>query len=130
MWLRPDLVDYSHVCIAVKGTVTIEGDIPINRKTEKLTLKIIYQFKSCIKLNLKINNTLICNAEDLDIITTMHNLLKYGNNFSMTSRSLWNCHRDEVNDDVNETVADSRLNKTTTSKYFEYETKNNRENSS
>ena len=101
------------------------GDIPINRKNEKLTLKIIHQFKSCIKLNLKINN-----AEDLDIITTMHNLLKYSNNFSMTSRSLWNYHRDEVNDDVNETVADSRLNKTTTSKYFEYETKNNRENSS
>ena len=48
----------------------------------------------------------------------------------MTSRSLWNYHRDEVNDDVNETVADSRLNKLTTSKYFEYETKNNRENSS
>ena len=41
----------------------------------------------------------------------------------MTSGSFWNYYRDEVNDDVNETVADRRLNQTTTSKYFEYKTK-------
>ena len=123
MWLRSDLLDYSHVYIAVKERVTIAGTIPINRKNEKLTLKIINPFWSCIKLNSKLNNTFVCNAEDLDIVTLMYNLLKYSSNFSMTSGSFWNYYRDEVNDDVNETVADRRLNQTTTSKYFEYKTK-------
>ena len=42
------------------------------------------------------NNTLIDNAEDLDIIMPMWNLLEYSDNYSMTLGSLWNCYRDEV----------------------------------
>ena len=34
-----------------------------------------------------------------------NNLLEYCDNYSMTSRSLWNYYRDEVNDDANEIVA-------------------------
>ena len=33
----------------------------------------------------------------------MHNLLEYSENYSMTSGSLWNYYRDEVNDSDNET---------------------------
>ena len=32
----------------------------------------------------------------------MYNLLEYSANFCMTSRSLWNYYRDEVNDSVHE----------------------------
>ena len=32
----------------------------------------------------------------------MYNLLEYSDNYSMTSRSLWNFHRDEINADANE----------------------------
>ena len=38
----------------------------------------------------KINNTFIDNADDLDIVVPMYNLLEYDNNYSMTSGSLWN----------------------------------------
>ena len=44
----------------------------------------------------------------------------------MTSGSLWNYYRDEINEDINENnVANNRINnnKTTTSKSFEYKTK-------
>ena len=36
----------------------------------------------------KINNTFIDNAEDLDIVMPMYNLLEYSGNYSMTSGSL------------------------------------------
>ena len=35
----------------------------------------------------------------------MYNLLEYTDNYSMRSRSLWNYHRNEVNDDTNENDA-------------------------
>ena len=46
----------------------------------------------------KINNTFIGNAEDLDIVVSMYNLLEYSGNYSMTLVRLWNYYRDEVND--------------------------------
>ena len=53
--------------------------------------------------------------------------MEYSDNYSMTSRSLWNYYRDEVNDDANENnAAENYRNnniKTTTSKSFEYKTK-------
>ena len=74
----------------------------------------------------KINNIFIDSAEDLDIVMPMYNLLEYSDNFSMTSGSLWNCYRDEVNNSANETDDnDNMINsiKTTTSKSFKYKTK-------
>ena len=55
----------------------------------------------------------------------MYNLLKYRDNYSMTSGSLWNYYRDEVNDYENE--IDHAYywinNNKTISKYFVYKTK-------
>ena len=69
----------------------------------------------------------IDNAEDLDIIMLIYNLLEYSNNYSMILRKLWNYYRDEVNDsdDENNDANNFRINnnKTTTSKSFEYKTK-------
>ena len=73
------------------------------------------------------NSTFIDNAEDLDIVIAMYSLLKYNENYSMTSGSLWNYYRDEINDPANEysDANNNRANnnKTTTSKSFEYKTK-------
>ena len=59
--------------------------------------KINAPFRSCIS---KVNSTLIENAEDLDIVMPVYNLLEYGRNYSMTSESLWNYYKNEI-DDVN-----------------------------
>ena len=45
---------------------------------------------------------LLSNAEDLDIVMPMYNLLEYSDNYSKTSGSLWNDYRDGVNDSANE----------------------------
>ena len=98
-----------------------------NKQKIKINKKIAFTnnapFISCIS---KINNTLIDNAEDLDIVIPMYNLLEYSENYSMTSGSLWNYYRDEINNDENKTNRfKNRLNnkKTRRSKSFEYKTK-------
>ena len=56
----------------------------------------------------------------------MYNLLEYSDNYSMTSGSLWNYYRDEVNEDANKINADNyKIDncKTVTSESFEYKTK-------
>ena len=56
----------------------------------------------------------------------MYNLLEYSDNYSMTSGSLWNYYRDEINDFANNDDANNyRIynNKRTTSKSSEYKTK-------
>ena len=45
------------------------------------------------------NETLIDNAEDLDVALSMYNLLEYSKNYSKTTDSLWNCYRDEPTSD-------------------------------
>ena len=81
-----------------------------------------------LKLNQLNNQSFINNAEDLDldIAISMYNLLEYSGSYSMTSESLWNYYRDEINDDANENNLDNNRinnNKTITSKSFEYKTK-------
>ena len=49
----------------------------------------------------KINGMKIDNAEDLDVVMLMYNLLEYKKNYRKTTDSLWNCYRDEPNGDVN-----------------------------
>ena len=64
---------------------------------KELTLKNNAPFVSCIS---KINNTLIDNAEDLDVVISMYNLLEYSKNYRKTTGSLWNYYRDELNSGI------------------------------
>ena len=82
--LQSDLCDCSDADIVVEGTITVaRGDYYAYGK--KLAFKNNAPFISCIS---KINNTLIDNAEDLDIVMPMHNLLQCSKNNSKTSASL------------------------------------------
>ena len=92
----------------MKEIITFEGTSANNRINKEPAFKNNAPFRSCIS---KINNIFIDNAEDLDIVLPMCNLLEYSDNFSMTSGSLWNYCRDVVNDDANEyNDDDCRLN--------------------
>ena len=62
--LKSDLCDYSDAYIVVKGTITNAAS-DNDAYDKKLALKNNVPFTSCI---LKINNTLINNAEYLDIV--------------------------------------------------------------
>ena len=95
--LRSDLYDYIDACIIVKGTINVTN--PYNDAYDKkLGFENNAPFISCIS---KINNTLIDNAEDLDIVMPMYNLLEYSKNYSGTTGSFWNYYRDEPNSGVN-----------------------------
>ena len=91
--LRSDVCDFSDAYIVVKGKITVKNPNN-NAYDKKLALKNNPPFLSCIS---KINSTLIDNAEDLEIVMPMHNLLEYSKTYRKTTGSLWNYYRYEPN---------------------------------
>ena len=95
---RSDLCDYSDAYIVVKGYITLtktENRGFIGVKSNFLAFKNNASFTSSI---LKINGALIENAEYLDVVIPMYNLLEYSKNYRKTTGSLWNYYRDKSND--------------------------------
>ena len=90
--LRSDLCDYSDAYIVVKGIVTVNEVENRDKYNRNLALKNNAPFVSCI---LKIHNKLIQNAEDLDNVMPIYNLLEYGKNYSKTSGTLWTYYKNE-----------------------------------
>ena len=93
--IRDDLCDFNDAYIVVTGNVTATNpDNDINVYDRKFSLKNSAPFFNCI---LKINNQLIEDAQDLDIVNPMYNLLYYSKNFRKTARSFWNYYPDKPN---------------------------------
>ena len=72
--LRSDICDYSDAYIVIKGTITVGEASDRDKHNKSLVLKNHVLFISWIS---KINGTLIENAEDLDIVMPMYNLIEY-----------------------------------------------------
>ena len=113
--LRSDFCDYSDTYLVGKGTITVT-DPDNNTYDKKKTFKNNALFTSCIS---KINNTLIDNAEYLDFVMLMYNLIENSKNSSQITESLWNYYRDEQNceteGNINYSIEDS--------KSFDYKTR-------
>ena len=92
---RSDLCDYSDAYVWVKGTITVTNPNNNANFDRRLTLKNNAPFISCAS---KIYGELVENAEDLDIVIHMYNLLEYSKNYEKTSGSLFNYYRDEPNE--------------------------------
>ena len=75
--LRSDLCDHSNAYIAVEGTITVVRPDNVKR-VKATTFKNNAPYISCIS---KINGTKIGNAEDLDVVMPMYNLLEYSKNY-------------------------------------------------
>ena len=102
--LRSSLCDYSDAYILVKGTITVTAPGVNNnannirdKRNRPVTLKNNAPFISCIT---RINGELIEDADDLDIVMSMYNLLEYSKNYRKTIGSLYNYYRDELSDDA------------------------------
>ena len=92
--VRSDLSDYSIAYIIMKGDIIVTN--PDNAKRNKgVAFKNNAPFINYIS---KINGIKIDNAEDLDVIMPMYNLLEYSKNYRKTTGSLWNYYRDEPSD--------------------------------
>ena len=75
-------------------------------------------FVTCIT---RTNGELIENADDLDIVMSMYNLLEYSENYRKTIGSLYNYYRDELSDDANDNNFDNI--KVVNSEAFKYKNK-------
>ena len=110
--LRSNLCDYAEAYILVKGTITITGNAgpPAGRtEAQLLAAKRLDErnkgviFKNCApftKCISRINNTDIDNAQDIDIVMLMYNLIEYSDNYSKISGSWWQYSKDDPNDSI------------------------------
>ena len=84
--LRSSLCDYSDTYIIVSGTVTVAA-LAAGRGNNNI--QVVFEncapFTDCIS---EINNTQIENANYIDVIMPMYNLIEYSDNYSKTSGSL------------------------------------------
>ena len=98
--LRSNLCDYADAYILVKGTIRITGagDDAAARQADERDKGAI--FKNCApltKCTSRINNKGIDNAQDIDVVMPMYNLIEYSDNYSKTSGSLWQYYKDQLN---------------------------------
>ena len=88
--LRSSLCDYSDAYILLKGHITVNNTAAdgaaANNANKKVIFKNCVPFTNCIS---KINNTQIDNAEYIDIVMPIYNLIEYSDNYSKISGSLW-----------------------------------------
>ena len=116
--LRSDLCDYADAYILVNGTITVTAAAGANnirdKKNRKLILKNNAPFVSCIT---RINGELIEDADDLDIVMSMYNLLQYSKNYRKTIGSLYSYYRDELTNDNNNNFANRNVVNSNTFKY-------------
>ena len=115
-----DLCNFSDAYIVVKRNITVTkktftaDDIDASNNTaanvnatntandnafgdKNLVFKNNAPFINCIS---KVNGAKVDNAEDLDIVMPMYNLLEYSKNYKKTTGSLWNYYRDEPNSNI------------------------------
>ena len=92
--LRSSLCDYSDAYILVKGNITVNNTAADGAAANNTNKKVI--FKNCapftyctIKINIQIDN-----AEYIDTVMSMYNLIEYSDIYSKTSESLWQYCKD------------------------------------
>ena len=100
--LRSSSCDYCDAYILVSGTITInearnDEVTRLDKRNKEVIFKNCTPFTDCIS---DINNTQKDNAKYIDVVIPMYNLIKYGNNYLKTSRSLWQYYTDDLNDNI------------------------------
>ena len=86
--IKSNLCDYSDAYIFVTGDITATN----GNENTKVAFKNCAPFTKCVT---HINYEHVDNADDLDIVMPMHSLIKYSDNYSDTSGSLWQFKSDE-----------------------------------
>ena len=88
--IKSNLCDYSDAYILVTGDITATG----RDANTKVAFKSCAPFTKCVT---HINDEHVDNADNLDIVMPMYNLIEYSDNYSDTSGRLWQFKRDEQN---------------------------------
>ena len=86
--LESSLCNYSDAYILVTGNINVTG----GDNNTKVAFKNCAPFNKC---KTEINETFVDEAVHINISMPMYNLIEYSDNYSDTSRSLWQFKRDE-----------------------------------
>ena len=98
--LNSNLCDYADAYIFVKGRITITGAgddataRQLDERNKGVAFKNCAPFTKCISRR---NSTDIDNAQNIDIVMPMYNLIEYSDNYSKISGSLWQYYKDDPN---------------------------------
>ena len=79
--LKSNLCNYNNAYILVRGYIIVTA-----APQTQLAFENCAPFTKCI---IKIDGTTIDEAENLDLVMPVYNLIKYSSNYSQNSRSLW-----------------------------------------
>ena len=94
--IMSNLCNYSDAYILVKGTITVPNTevagAAINNTNEKVIFKNWAPFTDCIT---KINNTQVDDAQKIDIVMPMYNLIEHSDAYSKASVILWQYYCNE-----------------------------------
>ena len=85
--IKSNLCDCSDAYILVTGNITVTGDDD----------DIRVAFKNCASFTKCKTHEHVDNADNLDIIMPMYNLIQYSDNYSDITGNLWHFKRDEQN---------------------------------
>ena len=107
--LKSNIYDYNDTYILVRGDITAT-----EAPETQVAFKNWAQFTKCIT---GIYETTVDNAENLDLVMSMYNLIEYSSNYSETTGSLWFYSKDEATD-FNAVIVNNNSFKS-----FEYKTK-------
>ena len=116
--LRSDLCDYADAYTLIDGKIRVAGNALKGRQNRPVILKNNAPFISCIT---RINGELIEDADDLDVVMPMYNLLEYSKSYRKTIGSLYNYYRDELDDDAD--LNNHPNNNVVSSNAFQYKNK-------
>ena len=125
--IRSILCDHSDAHILVKGTITIQNTAAagaaVNNANKKVIFKKCASFTDCIN---EMNNTQVDDAQRINVVMAMYNLIEYSDAYSKTSGSLWQYYRDEPALKNNGDIIDFSENNNIRS--FKFKQQNNRAN--
>ena len=88
----------------VKGTILVIGagddaaEIQADEKNKEVIFKNCAPFRECINNKIYTDRY---NANDIDVAILMYNLIEYSDNCLEAPGCLWEYHRSELNDDIN-----------------------------
>ena len=95
--IRSNLCKYNYAYVHVKATTvpnTAAAGVLVNNTNKKLIFKNCALFINFIS---RVNNTKVDDAQDIDVVKPMYNLIKYSDTYSKISGSLWQFYRDNNN---------------------------------
>ena len=96
--LKSNLCDYNDAYILIRGDITV---------TPAPQIQVVFNncapFTKCI---IKIDGTTIDDAENLNLVMPMYNLIEYSSNYSKTAGSLWFGSKDEASN-LNNNIANT-----------------------